>query len=159
MIKLFAIVLLFHISQLVYGQVDSNRIFLASKGTWKYPASKCIIQKRGHGPVADLSTAVVFICDSSYPVKAVFEGEVILVNEYDSVHLVVTRYGSYFIGYSNLEVPQVKKGDTIKVGQIIGRMAKNLDEVYSVEMMLSAKDDDDIELEPWFKKKDLSVSP
>ena len=137
------------------SQEDS--LFLASKGTWKYPVLKCSIQKELH-ETGHRSLGVNFISDSSYSVKAVFEGIVILVNEYDSVHMVVTRYGSYFIGYSNLELPQVKKGDTIKAGQVIGRMAKNLDDVYSVEMMLSTKDEDYKELETWFKKEDLSVS-
>jgi len=134
--------------------VQKDSLFLAAKGSWKYPASKCSIQKERH-ETGHRSLGVNFISDSSYPVKAVFEGIVILVSEYDSVHMVVTRYGSYFIGYSNLELPQVKKGDTIKAGQIIGRMAKNLDEVYSVDMMLSTKDEDNIALEAWFKKEDL----
>lgn len=137
------------------SQEDS--IFLASKGSWKYPVLKCSIQKEDFSHVTNL-TVRVFISDSSYPVKAVFEGEVVLVNEYDSVHMVITRFGSYFIVYSNIEFPQVKKGDTIKAGQVIGRMAKNLDDVYSVEMMLSTKDEDYKELETWFKKEDLSVS-
>lgn len=100
-----------------------------------------------------------FISDSSYPVKAVFEGEVVLVNEYDSVQMVVTKYGSYFIGYCNLELPCVKVGDTITAGQIIGRMAKNLDEIYSVEMILLTKEMEYQELENWFKSEELYVSP
>jgi hypothetical protein len=155
MVKVGSILFLFPLSQFSFGQVDSDSVFLASKGTWKYPNSKCSIHKTGNGPVADPSTGLVFLCDSSYPVKAVFEGMVVLVNEYDSLHMVITRFGSYFIVYSNLEFPQVKKGDTIKTGHTIGRMAKNLDNVYSVEMMLATRDMEYKDLDAWFKKENF----
>lgn len=151
MIKLFAIVLLFHISQLVLGQVDSNRIFLASKGTWKYPVVSCQEKKADIDLNHSDSLSLYLIGDSAYPVGSIFEGVVILTTQYDDVYLIIIKYGDYFIGYSNLTIPIVKKGDKVVRGQIIANMGKNLDEDFGIEIQL-AKSGDDINIKPWFVK-------
>ncbi|MCZ0212160.1 M23 family metallopeptidase, partial [Streptomyces sp. UMAF16] len=63
------------------------------------------------------------------PVKAIFDGEVLLVNNYDDLQMIVIKHGRYFTGYSNLNGVTVSKGDNVKAGQVIGKVAANLDGV------------------------------
>jgi septal ring factor EnvC (AmiA/AmiB activator) len=148
MIKAVCILFVSFVVQITFGQVDSNKFFLESKGKWKLPVKNGYILERNFHEHSS-SMGMNIFCDSSMEVHAVFEGEVILVNEYDSVFIVVVKYADYFIGYSNLESPCVKKGDRIKAGDKIGYTGKNLDEVYGVDISLS-KNQEDIDPSAWF---------
>ena len=148
MIKIVTVLFLSFFVQISLGQIDSNKTFLASKGKWKLPVKNgYILEKNFHEHSSSMGMNI--FCDSSMEVHAVFEGEVILVNEYDSVFIDVVKYGDYFIAYSNLENPCVRKGDEIKAGDTIGHTGKNLDEVYGVDINLS-KRQEDINPSAWF---------
>ena len=139
--------------QIAFSQKSLNKIFLSSKGKWNYPVVDFKSFKSNNNPSAEFppNKGVTFNCDSSYLVFAVFKGEVILVTAYDSLYLVITKYGDYFIGYASLCNTIVKYGDMLKAGDPIGKMGFDLGGKYSLEMMLSSKKEDDIELYPWFK--------
>lgn len=87
------------------------------------------------------------------PVKSIFDGEVILVNNYDDVQMVVIKHGRYFTGYSNLRDVSVTKGQDVKVGQVIGKVAANLDGVGAVDMQISNDKNQDLNPEAWLKRR------
>ncbi|MDR2474719.1 MAG: peptidoglycan DD-metalloendopeptidase family protein [Bacteroidales bacterium] len=58
--------------------------------------------------------------------KAVYDGEVSSVTEFQGYHtLVIVRHGEYFTVYANLASSAVKKGDKVTSGQTIGTIYKN----------------------------------
>ena len=91
-------------------------------------------------------------CDIGTPVKAIFDGEVMLVNSYDDVQMVVIKHGKYFTGYSNISGVSVAKGQTVKVGQVIGRSAANLDGVGAVDLQIS-NEQSEMNPEIWLKRR------
>jgi len=58
-------------------------------------------------------------------VKAVFEGEVVSVFDVGGMSAVMLKHGKYFTTYSNLSNSLVSKGQTVKVGQSLGRVGEN----------------------------------
>ena len=91
-------------------------------------------------------------CEIGIPVKAIFDGEVMLVNSYDDVQMVVIKHGKYFTGYSNISGVSVAKGQTVKVGQVIGRSAANLDGVGAVDLQIS-NEQSEMNPEIWLKRR------
>jgi Peptidase family M23 len=64
--------------------------------------------------------------DSS--VYSVTEGEVVTVAEVEDMIVLIVAKGKSFVTYSNLKSVSVKKGDKIKVDQMVGYAALDLDE-------------------------------
>ena len=91
-------------------------------------------------------------CDIGSSVKAIFDGEVMLVNSYDDVQMVVIKHGKYFTGYSNITGVSVSKGQNVKVGQVIGRSAANLDGVGAVDLQIS-NEQSEMNPEAWLKRR------
>jgi len=61
-------------------------------------------------------------------VKAVFDGEVSLVNNNgDGSYAIVIRHGKYFTTYSNLASTSVSRGSMVKTGQVIGKAGRDDD--------------------------------
>ncbi|MFN5333980.1 MAG: peptidoglycan DD-metalloendopeptidase family protein [Bacteroidota bacterium] len=60
-------------------------------------------------------------------VKSVFDGEVVSIFDVGGMSAVMIKHGKYFTTYSNLSSAQVSKGQTIKVGQVLGRVGENLE--------------------------------
>lgn len=144
---IFTITILIACSQIISAQADSNKIFLASKGTWKYPVSQGFILENNLG--YNGNKTVIFISDSAATVNAVFAGVVVLVNKYDDAYMVITKYGNYFIGYSNMGNCIVKKGNKIKAGDVIGYVGKDLDDRYGIDIILS-NSNGDLDAISWF---------
>lgn len=74
--------------------------------------------------------------DIGASVKSIFDGVVSTVVE-DDFSTVIILHGRYFTTYSNLTGVVVKKGQNVKMGQVIGKAAANLDGVGAVEFVLS----------------------
>lgn len=60
-------------------------------------------------------------------VKAVFDGVVSAIHNYGDGAAIVIRHGKYFTSYSNLSGVNVAKGETVKTGQVIGRVGESDD--------------------------------
>jgi murein hydrolase activator len=86
------------------------------------------------------------------PVKAIFDGEVQLVNNYDDVQMVVIKHGKYFSGYSNISGVNLAKGQIVHVGQVIGKVAKNLDGVGAMDLLIS-NEQTELNPEAWLKDR------
>ena len=139
-----------------YGQNDPNGILETSRGTWRTPISnyKQIegIEHRKHAYTFDKTdSAVTFISDGAYEVRASYEGKVVLLSKYDSSWSLTTRYGDYFISYIGLTKPDLEVGDYIEKGQFISLMTKGKNEFeYHFDFLLS-KLDKSIDPRPWFR--------
>jgi len=90
--------------------------------------------------------------DIGTTVRAIFDGEVVAVNNIDDVQMIVIKHGRYFTGYNNLSGVSVSKGQNVRTGQSIGRVAPNLDGIGSVDLLLS-NDTSDLDPEAWLKRK------
>lgn len=60
-------------------------------------------------------------------VKSVFDGEVSSVFNVGDVTCVIVRHGKYFTSYSGLSSAGVSRGQQVKVGQTLGRIAEKSD--------------------------------
>jgi len=69
-------------------------------------------------------------------VKAVFDGEVTSIMYIGDVTAVVLRHGKYFTSYSGLGSVSVTKGQSVKVGQTLGRMAEKKDGLGELEFTI-----------------------
>jgi septal ring factor EnvC (AmiA/AmiB activator) len=84
------------------------------------------------------------------PVKVVFEGEVTLVSYIGEQQAVFVKHGKYFTVYSNLGSANVKRGDKVGNGQVIGAAGVNDEGQGAVEFILM-KENDFINPQTWLK--------
>jgi septal ring factor EnvC (AmiA/AmiB activator) len=104
------------------------------------------------GPLTVVSEGISIGCDIGSPVKMIFGGEVVLVNNYDDVQMVVVKHGSYFTGYSNLTGVNLNKGQTVEVGEVIGKVAANLDGIGAIDLIIS-NEKSDLDPEQWLRRR------
>jgi septal ring factor EnvC (AmiA/AmiB activator) len=83
-------------------------------------------------------------------VKACFNGEVVSVFDVGGNTAVMIRHGKYFTTYSNLSSAAVNKGQSIKTGQVIGRVGTNLDGDGELNFIL-ARESQMINPAPWLR--------
>lgn len=139
-------------------EVSLNANFERNKGSLPWPVgSGYILLHYGANTLANgvevNSQGISIGCNVGTSVKAIFDGEVLLVNNYDDVQMVVIKHGRYFTGYSNLTDVNVSKGQNVKVGQAIGKVAANLDGVGAVDMQISNDKNQDLNPESWLKRR------
>ena len=144
------------ISNFVFSQVDSNRVFELSRGKWSCPIEnlKRVDKYEDYSRRCDYhgyNKSMIFISTKREPIKSVHDGRVVLVSSYDELNLIVVKYGHYFLCYANILNPKVKKGDWISAGKVIGELAKNSEDDFEFELILSLGQ---IDYDPatWFKK-------
>ncbi len=99
-----------------------------------------------------VSQSISIGCEIGIPVKIIFGGQVVLVNNYDDVQLVVVKSGKYFTAYSNLTNVSLTKGQTVQTGQVIGKVAANLDGIGAVDISLS-KEKQELNPESWLRSR------
>ena len=81
-------------------------------------------------------------------VTAVFDGEVQGVFFVGDVSAVMIRHGKYFTTYSNLSSVAVSKGQSVKMGQVLGKLA----DIGQLEFVLSDEKDRLFDPEKWLRK-------
>jgi hypothetical protein len=137
------------ISSPILSQVDSNKVFEKSKGTWMAP----IHSGRQLGPNTQgiQGSRAIFISGKSDSVFAVFSGLAVSIKEIDSAYIIITKYKDYFIAYYGLKKPIINIGDFITTGQQIGNLAQDSEGIFSLDIYLTSKSG---ELDPhlWFKE-------
>ena len=69
-------------------------------------------------------------------VKVIFDGEVSSVFNVGDVTAVIVRHGKYFTSYSGLSSASVRKGQEVKMGEVLGRMAEKNDGVGELEFII-----------------------
>jgi septal ring factor EnvC (AmiA/AmiB activator) len=139
------------------ADVTLNSNFERNRGNLPWPVNSGFLllqygpNKLENGIVVN-SQGISIGCDIGSTVKCIFDGEVLLVNNYDDVQMVVIKHGRYFSGYSNLKGVSISKGQMVKVGQIIGKAAANLDGVGAVDLQISSESSEQ-NPESWLKRR------
>jgi murein hydrolase activator len=82
------------------------------------------------------------------PVMAVFEGIVQSVFIVGDVNAVMIRHGKYFTTYCNLASVDVAKGQPVKTGQLLGKLA----EIGQLDFVLSDEKDRLFDPEKWLRR-------
>jgi hypothetical protein len=139
----------------LYGQKNANEIFELSKGTWTAPISK-------FRDIIDLEStkyswyratvSITFITDSSYEVKAVHAGIVRSIFKIESTYAIGVNYGDYWIFYYGIEKPDLNRGDSVTMNQVIGKLYKEkYADDYELNLIL-LKNTKEINVSKWFRK-------
>ena len=81
-------------------------------------------------------------------VTAVFDGDVQSVFNVGDVSAVMVRHGKYFTTYSNLASVSVSKGQSVKTGQLLGKLG----EIGQLEFVLSDDKDHLFDPEKWLRR-------
>lgn len=136
--------------------ITLNENFIKNKGVLPWPVDKgyTLLHYGANkvGPVTIVSEGISIGCDIGTPVKIIFGGEVVLVNNYDDVQMVVVKHGSYFTGYSNLSGVNLSKGQTVQTGQVIGKVAANLDGIGELGLIIE-NEKSDLNPELWLRRR------
>ena len=133
-----------------------NENFIKNKGLLPWPVDKgYTLLHYGSNKVGDVTIVnegISIGCDIGASVKIIFGGEVVLVNNYDDVQMVVVKHGSYFTGYSNLSGVNLSKGQTVQTGQVIGKVAANLDGIGAMDLIIS-NEKSEVNPEAWLRRR------
>ena len=84
-------------------------------------------------------------------IKAVFDGEVTYIINIGSVQGVIVKHGKYFTTYSNLESVNVSKGQQVKMGQVIGKLAEKEDGRGELEFLITNEKSQNVDPEKWLR--------
>jgi septal ring factor EnvC (AmiA/AmiB activator) len=139
------------------AELSLNTNFERNKGNLPWPVNSGYLllhyglNKLGNG-VEVISEGLSIGTAIGTAVKAIFDGEVKAVDNYDDLQMVVIKHGMYFTGYSNISGVNLKKGQMVNVGQVIGKVAANLDGVGAIDLMIS-KDKSELNPEAWLKRR------
>ncbi len=85
-------------------------------------------------------------------VKAVFDGEVSYIFYIGEVQGVIIKHGKYFSTYSNLSSASVSKGQQVKRGQVIGKVADKGDGQGDLEFLISNEKSQNVDPEKWLRR-------
>lgn len=134
--------------------LDAN--FERNRGSLPWPSDGFILSHMGRNvlfggvgydnPGVSIGTAI------GGSVKAIFDGEVTLVNPMDDKQVVFIKHGKYFTVYSNLSSANVQRGQTVKTGQVVGRAGANDDGQGEVDLIIM-KESNNVNPEQWLRKK------
>ena len=138
------------------ADITLNENFIKNKGILPWPVDKGYpLLHYGSNKVGDIvivSEGISIGCEIGTPVKIIFGGEVVLVNNYDDVQMVVVKHGSYFTGYSNLTGVNLNKGQKVQTGQVIGKVAANLDGIGAMDLIIS-NEKSEVNPEQWLRRR------
>lgn len=134
--------------------LDAN--FARNRGSLPWPSDGYILAHFGLNKYPDGNTynnpGVSIGTQISASVKAIFDGEVTLVNNMDDKQVVFIKHGQYFTVYSNLSSSNVQRGDMVKTGALIGKAGANDDGQGEVDLILM-KESNNVNPESWLRRK------
>ncbi len=118
----------------------TNTSFLANKGSLPWPAGGRVIGRFGKNVSPITGSVINQNCitigtEVGAAVKSIFNGVVTAVIEDESATVMI-QHGGYFSTYSNLSSVAVVKGQTITIGQTLGRAMANMDGIGAVDLYL-----------------------
>lgn len=98
--------------------------FLGNRGRLPWPVSNGYVS-HPYGTyyingIKDENKGINIKCNGGSGVRAVFEGDVLLVQDIEGAYLVIIRHGAYLTVYSNLRSVSVSKGQKVSTKQTIG---------------------------------------
>ena len=134
--------------------LDAN--FERNRGSLPWPSDGFILSRYGPnvlpGGVEYNNPGVSIGTSIGGAVKAVFDGEVTLVNTMEDKQVVFIKHGKYFSVYSNLSSASVQRGQTVRTGQVVGRAGANDDGQGEVDLIIM-KESNNVNPEQWLRRK------
>jgi septal ring factor EnvC (AmiA/AmiB activator) len=101
--------------------------FLGNRGRLPWPVANGNYMRRFGtvyiNGIKDENQGVSIKTNDNAPVRAVFEGEVLMVQDVSGTYTVVIRHGGYFTAYSNLKSVSVSRGQKVSTKQSLGTAA------------------------------------
>jgi len=133
-----------------------NENFVKNRGILPWPVDKGVtIMHYGNNTLPSGSVITVngitVSSDIGSNVKAVFDGVVSNVVFIEDMQVVIIQHGKYFSTYSNLNNVSVQRGQNIKTGQVIGKVAANLDGVGAIDFFIN-DERGNLDPERWLKR-------
>ncbi|MBC7937327.1 MAG: peptidoglycan DD-metalloendopeptidase family protein [Rhizobacter sp.] len=134
-----------------------NNSFEKNRGSLPWPVDRgYMLMHYGRntlesGTIIDL-TNITISAEIGSTVKAVFDGTVSTVQTIEDMQVVIIQHGKYFSSYSNLSAVSVSRGQVIKTGQALGKVAANFDGVGAMDFFIS-NDKNDMDPEKWLRRK------
>jgi murein hydrolase activator len=135
------------------ADVELSGNFEKDKGHLPWPISSGTIAMR-FGPheyikgIVHNNQGITIESTPGSSVTAVFEGDVQSVFNVGDVSAVMIRHGKYFTTYSNLSSVSVSKGQSVKTGQVLGKLG----EIGQLEFVLSDDKDHLFDPEKWLRR-------
>ncbi len=139
------------------AKIALNDKFEQNRGSLPWPVDKGnVLMHYGLNKLPSgnpvVNTAVTISAEIGTPVKAVFAGLVSNVLPIDGMEVVIIQHGKYFTTYSNLSGVGVKAGQEITTGQMLGRVAPNLEGIGTVDFFMS-DERSSFDPEKWLRPK------
>ncbi len=134
-----------------------NASFEKNRGALPWPLDRGIVlmhygsNSLPSGTIMDV-TSVTISSEIGSIVKSVFDGTVTAVKPIEDMIVVIIQHGRYFTTYSNLSGVTVQKGQSIKTGQPLGRVAANFDGVGAIDFYIS-NETSNYDPEKWLKRR------
>jgi septal ring factor EnvC (AmiA/AmiB activator) len=137
--------------------ITVNANFISNKGSLPWPVDKgYVLMHYGRnqlpsGTVMDI-TGLTIATDIGNAVKSVFDGTVSNVVYVEDMQVVIIQHGKYFSTYSNLSNVAVQRGQFVKTGQVIGKVAANLDGIGAVDFYVN-DEKNNLDPERWLRRR------
>jgi septal ring factor EnvC (AmiA/AmiB activator) len=134
-----------------------NNNFEKNRGSLPWPLDKGFVMMHygkntlPSGSILDV-TSITISSDVGSAVKAVFDGTVTALQQIDDMSVVIIQHGKYFTTYSNLTGISVRKGQQISRGQVIGKVAANLDGIGSIDFYIQ-NESANFDPERWLRRR------
>ena len=134
-----------------------NASFERNRGSLPWPIDRGVILMHfgrntlPSGTVMDV-TSVTISSDVGTPVKSIFDGTVTAVQPVEDMQVVIIQHGRYFTTYSNLSGVAVQKGQQVKTGQVLGKVAANFDGVGAIDFYVS-NESSNYDPEKWLRRR------
>lgn len=144
-----------------HAQTDSTLLFESSKGNWNFPVSNYTqVEKFGNivkqGRTYN-SQCTSLISDTALTVSAVYSGKVVVVTKIEDFHVIIVKFGDYYVTYSGLTKPIVRSKEYIVKGQTLAQTEKDFDSKYRVNIFFS-KGKENLDAFEWFTPEALLAS-
>ncbi len=140
------------------ADVKLNANFISNRGSLPWPVEKGYMMMRfGPQKLEELGVTVdnpgiTIGSDIGTPVKALFDGEVSSVTNIENMQVVILKHGAYFTTYSNLSGITISRGQAIRTGQVLGRVAPNDEGIGSIDLIIS-NERGNLNPEGWLRRR------
>lgn len=137
--------------------IKLNDNFVNNRGALPWPVDKGYLlyhygrNQLPSGAEIDIN-CITIATDIGNPVKSIFDGVVSKVLYIEDIQVVIIQHGKYFTTYSNLSAASVQAGQSVKMGQVIGKAASNLEGVGSVDFYINDERSNQ-DPERWLRRK------
>ncbi len=139
------------------ADVKLNANFISNRGSLPWPVEKGYMimrfgpQKLDIGVTVD-NPGITIGSDIGTSVKALFDGEVSSVTNIENMQVVILKHGAYFTTYSNLSGVNLSRGQNVRTGQVLGRVAPNDEGAGSIDLIIS-NEKGNVNPEGWLRRR------